>query len=330
MTAPILHLHSIFSMGGKEARARSGLRTPWPRGEHMVLSAALVRRRALGGSGLEDRRALPRRREGAGAGRPAGSPAIGAWPATWPISISKASYKSGRDGRRDGAPPVWPDARPAAAGPSRGWLQRGRTGSPEGPGCCFGVVALGTAFCVVVPSARLSGSRGPIGMPADAHHADRQWRATRTLCRTSSAGFHSGFLARAGDVVVGTMAGLRGVKNLPGSSGPFARLVQRAAGDRGGRAPSATILRRRRPKGERSRAAARLPARCRPLCRHFDIFALSSDSEQFPISLVEAMAAGCPWCRPRWATSPRWLRRRTGATSSRPVTRMVSPRRWRG
>src|SRR3546814_17400481 len=26
----------------------------------------------------------------------------------------------------------------------------------------------------------------------------------------------------------------------------------------------------------------------------FDIFALSSDSEQFPISLVEAMAAACP------------------------------------
>ena len=100
-----------------------------------------------------------------------------------------------------------------------------------------------------------------------------------------------------GEIVIGTVAGLRPVKNLPrlvrafaAMTSPGARLVIVGAG----------------PESERIAAEARSLRVAGRLIMpgfladpalwigRFDIFALSSDSEQFPISLVEAMAAGLP------------------------------------
>src|SRR5262249_2698387 len=105
-----------------------------------------------------------------------------------------------------------------------------------------------------------------------------------------------GFRRAPGDVVVGTMAGLRGVKNLPrlvrifAHSGASGRLV--IVGDGPERE---MILAAAQAEGVADRVL--LPGFLPDAARyvgHFDIFALSSDSEQFPISLVEAMAAGLP------------------------------------
>jgi glycosyltransferase involved in cell wall biosynthesis len=104
-------------------------------------------------------------------------------------------------------------------------------------------------------------------------------------------------LGERGEIVIGTVAGLRPVKNLP-------RLVRAFASVKS--AKTRLIIIGEGPESERIAAEARssgvaarvdLPGfRAEPWrwIGGFDIFALSSDSEQFPISLVEAMAAGLP------------------------------------
>lgn len=104
-------------------------------------------------------------------------------------------------------------------------------------------------------------------------------------------------LGAAEGLVIGTVAGLRPVKNL-------ARLVRIFA--RGAPADARLVILGEGPdrpaivaEAERLGIGGRviLPGFVRDPVRYmagFDIFALSSDSEQFPISLVEAMACGLP------------------------------------
>lgn len=154
------------------------------------------------------------------------------------------------------------------------------------------------AFRLVVPSRRLE----KIAVNAWGQTPARVVRIANgvpvdTFGRSPEDGAIPGFERRPGEIVIGTVAGLRRVKNLPRLVRAFAAMRHKAA---------RLVIVGEGPQSEAVAAEARalgvgdrllMPGFLAEPARwigHFDIFALSSDSEQFPISLIEAMAAGLP------------------------------------
>jgi L-malate glycosyltransferase len=160
----------------------------------------------------------------------------------------------------------------------------------------FRTIALQRSEALVVPSKTLEKiAFGQWHQPADKIVRFPNGIDVKRYSKTCQRGAFPGFIKRKDDVVVGTVAGLRVVKNIPrlvravAAAGPNVRLAVAGEGpEREAIAAEAARL------GISDRLMMpgflRDPARFVGL---FDIFALSSDSEQYPISLVEAMAAGC-------------------------------------
>ena len=104
---------------------------------------------------------------------------------------------------------------------------------------------------------------------------------------------------RAGPLVIGTVAGLRKEKNVARLIEAFSEVSsQRAAGSLellivggGAERPALENLARQRGAAVRFAGQTNEPEKFLP---QMDIFALSSDTEQMPLSLLEAMAAGLP------------------------------------
>ena len=120
--------------------------------------------------------------------------------------------------------------------------------------------------------------------------------ALKNYAKKAQFGSFPGLKKRDGEVIVGTVAGLRPVKNLT----KMVRAVA-AAGDHVKLAIAGEGPDREAIEAEARRIGIEdniiMPGFLRDPSRFiglFDIFALSSLSEQFPISLAEAMAAGVP------------------------------------
>lgn len=292
MAVRILHCHSTFSLGGKEARAVRLMNAFGDSAEHAILSAMPDRLDARAAIGAGVRAAFP-----ADAPPLAGRPTPGRLKALarymrgfdLVLTYNWGAFDAVMARRFFSGPPVihhedgFNEDEAVKLKTSRSVYRR---------------LGLPAVFRLVVPSRRLADiavwdwvqpdrrvTRIPNGIPV-----------ARYL-KPPAPGAIPGFEKRPGEIVIGTVAGLRKVKNLPRLVRAFAAMEHKAA---------RLVIVGAGPESEAIAAAARgagvadrvlMPGFLADPARwigHFDIFALSSDSEQFPISLVEAMAAGLP------------------------------------
>jgi L-malate glycosyltransferase len=288
-----LHLHSSFHAGGKELRAAGLINAFGPGIAHTIVSA---QPEALGAASA----IAPR----ISASYPADFPSLMGLPTpgrlrqiarslagydlvlTYNWGAMDAAVSHAVFGRHFGLPPLvhhedgFNEDEAERLKPARNWYRR---------------IALTRAAALVVPSRRLE----TIALTA--------WGQPRARVRRIANGIDVAAYARKprrdalprlikrpGEKWLGTFAGLRPVKNLPALVRAFAGLAEEWQLVIAGEGPEREAI---RAEALRLGVAHRVhlpgfvsdPARVIGL---FDLFALSSRSEQFPVSVVEAMAAG--------------------------------------
>lgn len=293
MTRPrILHCHSTFMLGGKEARAVRLMNAFGDRAEHTILSAvpdALAAREAIdpgvavsfpGEPALQGKPGIRRYRELAAFMRGFDLVLTYNWGAMDALGARSLFAR--------GCPPIihHEDGFNADEAQRLNWKRN-----------AFRRLTFSAAEKIVVPSKTLEA----IALTTWMQTADRIERIpngidTALYTAPPKPDAIPGLVRTPGDVVVGTLAGLRTVKNLPrlvravAPLPPHVKLV--IVGD-GPERDAIMADAARLGMGDRLVMPGFLP-----YPHHyvglFDVFALSSDSEQFPISLVEAMAAGLP------------------------------------
>ena len=296
----LLHLHSSFAAGGKELRAAKLMNAFGPKVEHTVVSAepeayaaAAAIDRSVAVTYPEDFPALkgrpfPRRLQKL-ARAMLGHDLVLTY--NWGAMDAVMAHTLFGDALK--LPPLihhedgFNEDEAQRLKPMRNWYRR---------------LALERAQGLVVPSQRLEAialkewqqPRGKVfrvanGVPVFAYGGKARPDALPRLTK------------RPGELWLGTLAGLRAVKNLPRLVRAFSALPE----------PWQLVILGEGPERDAIRAeAVRLgiehrvhlpgfapdPAKALAL---FDLFSLSSESEQFPISVVEAMAAGLAVAAPK-------------------------------
>ncbi|HKY80617.1 MAG TPA: glycosyltransferase [Sphingobium sp.] len=289
----LLHVHGSFSLGGKEARAVRLMNLWGDRAHHAVISAAAGAMNARAAIDPATPVCFPDPPRLTGLPGPARFHAIGRFLSEFDLVLT---YNWGA---MDAVmahrfcspfmhlPPLIHHEDGFNADETAG-LKRKRN--------LYRRIALQRARAIVVPSIRLDQiARSVWRQPPRKVHLIRNGIDTCRYADPPAPDAIPGLVRSPGKLLVGTLAGLRPVKNIP-------RLVRAVATHRDrlqlvvvGDGPERdTILAEAaRHRLDDVHMAGFLPDPWRFLGL-FDIFALSSDSEQFPISLVEAMAAGLP------------------------------------
>ncbi|WP_374405931.1 glycosyltransferase family 4 protein [Pelagerythrobacter sp.] len=293
--ARILHLHSTFAAGGKELRTVRLMNAFGPKVDHAIVSGQPEHMEAA----QHLLRQIPVR-------YPKDFPPLHGWPT--PARLQRlARAMQGYDlvltynwGAMDAvmAHTAFKDAfgLPPLIHHEDGFNEDERTRLKPTRNL-YRKIALGRANGLVVPSETLERIAletwdQPLGRVKHiANGID-----TRAFAKRPKTDALRGVVKRKGEFWVGTIAGLREVKNLPRLVKAFAPLPEEWH----------LVIVGEGPEREAIRAAAEhhdighrvhLPGFAMDPARYaglFDIFAISSDSEQAPLSLIEAMAAGLP------------------------------------
>ena len=293
----ILHLHSTFDLGGKEARAVRLMNAFGDRARHTIVSGM------EGRYGARERIARGIRYEIAQTPPPLqGKPSVGRYDAiarymrrfdlvltyNWgAIDGVMARRVFGR-----GVPPVV-HHEDGFNEDEAGGLKRERN--------LYRRLALSAAHGLAVPSTTLERiALETWKQPRAKVHRIVNGIATELYAKRPEPKAIPGFVRKPKEVVIGTVAGLRAVKDLPalvraagGLSHRFRLVIVGEGPERAAIEQAALAM------GIEDELV--LPGfldRPYRFMGHFDMLALSSRSEQFPIAVVEAMAAGLPIVAP--------------------------------